>query len=315
MKRKKVVLMTVAFVLLGGLGAGLYADFNKKIPTMATPIIIGEGMEQQIAREVLEKAEVENSFLASEVERVDVYYGNILDGEEPEAVVAVCFGPKSTFVVVYASNGDTYEYYESLGYFYAVNDVDFIPIKNKDIDAVVIQEEMDQRLGSFELTEFLKGYLYDGNMFLSVVNVPTDIDATWYESWGSGGAKDARWQKIVQDTDVNWNTVDNTTMELIQHQSYLISDETGSMPEPESFQPKEERIVEREYFWSDAWFAFILGEGIDKESGERIAILDIRADSPYSLAEEGIACYQILRKGGEMGVVAADCIELIDSVN
>ena len=82
-----------------------------------------------------------------------------------------------------------------------------------------------------------------------------------------------------------------------------------------------ERDIERNFYWNDDWNAFIIDEMIENSTGEKVAVLVLWSDLPYSLAEysedeeENTPGYEnlvrIRRKDGTTAVVNINTLSAI----
>ena len=108
-------------------------------------------------------------------------------------------------------------------------------------------------------------------------------------------------------------------------QQYLVSDEQNALniPLDNTYSLENSRVIEQNFYWSDEWNSFIIGEKIEKATGQKVAELILWSDLPYSLAEynqneeENTPGYnnlvRIKRKDGTTAVVNKDSLTDVKS--
>lgn len=315
MKRKKLVLLVSAMVLIGGYSAGIYANMIQQGEGLTQKEIDNPNIEKnqmQIAQRVLEKTGRTEQYDLQDLENVTVYVGSEATNSEDNAVVTLNFGPKNTVVAVYRSDGSVYEYMGDLGDFYGVQNVKFVPVETLGKDVVIVQERVNQSLGSFEETDVVRGYVYDGKEYQNVLNTPEKIQSSWNDIWNKGLNKPSLWRRITEETESEWVSGEDASFQVTRYQTYLESDNKDESLEPEddTFKQKDERIVVEKFYWSDEWQRFILREAVEKATGQKVAIVENLQASAYQLAGfEDTEDYRILRKDGNFDYVRKDDLE------
>ncbi len=260
--------------------------------------------KKAVATQVLEDTNRINLYDINDLEQVEIYYGNVMGNEEEDIVITVSFGPRNTIVALYEAEGLRYEYVGELGNFYEVQNIEFIPIASKGRDMILVDEFANQSVGAYEVTEFLKGFLYEDGAFKSIFTSTTDIETIWNQAWESEESE-ALWKRITESTQRNWSK-DYENLDMIRHQTYYTSKEEDpfNIPKTNTFEKKDSRVVMEEYEWSADWERFIIGEAIEKATGQTVALIANRDNEPYILAGYEENAYEIQRRDGS--------IELID---
>ncbi len=312
MKRKKLVLLVSAIVLFGGYSAGIYANMTQPQEALTQKQIDNPNTEKnqtEIAKSVLESTGRSQQYDLNDLENVTVYVGSEATNSEDNAVVTLNFGPKNTVVAVYRSDGSVYEFAGDLGDFYGVQNVTFVPVEGLGKDVVIVQERVNQSLGSFEETDVIKGYVYDGEAYQSVLNTPQKIQSSWNDIWNKGLDNPSLWRRVTEETESKWVGGEDPYFQVTRYQTYLESDNKDEKIEPEddTFQQKDERVVVEQFYWSQEWQRFILKEAIEKETGEKVAIVENLKASAYQLAGfEDTEDYRIVRKDDSFDYVRKD---------
>lgn len=272
--------------------------------------------QEEIARSVLASTGRSEQYDLQDLENVTVYYGGDLTENKEDVVISVSFGPKNTVIAAYMTNGDVYEYVGDIGNFYGVENIRFIPSKELGQDIVVVRERVNQSLGSFEETDVLRGYVYEEDGFRDVLNTPAKIKASWNKLWDNTIPKDeSQWRRITENTESVWGTEGNTDLTLTRQQSYLISDDTNKEKEPENdtFQTQDSRVVVERFYWSPVWGRFILGDAVERVTGEPVALVENLEKSPYTLAGfSNYADFGIVRGDGTFAYVPEEELEQIN---
>ena len=73
-----------------------------------------------------------------------------------------------------------------------------------------------------------------------------------------------------------------------------------------------ERVVPEKIVWSNDWQRFIIKEGTEKSTGQKVAILEDLDNSPYALYEGYLNVgdrYRILREDGSQDIVLKSQID------
>lgn len=274
-----------------------------------------EANQREIARSVLESTGRSDQYDLRDVENVTVYFGGELTENEDDVVVSANFGPKNTVIAAYTADGDVYEYIGDIGNFYGVANIKFIPSKELGQDIVIVRERINQSLGAFEETDVLRGYVYEDEGFRDVLNTPEKINASWNQIWNNNAfQKDTKWNRVTEETESVWGVGEDTEVTLTRYQNYQQSDDIDkeTVPEDETFQTKDSRVVVERFYWSPKWERFILGEAVEKTTGEQVAIVENLAKSPYILAGfSDAADFGIVRADDTFAYVSADDLENI----
>lgn len=310
MKRKKLVLFVSVVVLLGGYTIGIWGqtegDLTQK--QIQNPNTVEN--KEDIAKSVLESTGRSEQYDLQDLEDVTVYLGSDVTGNPQDAIVTVSFGPKNTVVAAYTADGNVYEYTGDLGDFYGVRNIRFIPVPELKKEIVIVRENVNQSLGSFEQSDILRGYVFDGEEYQDVLNTPEKIESSWNNIWNKGELQEeSLWRRVTEETESKWTGGDSPALTITRYQTYLESADTqkDEVPKDDTFQEKDSRVVVERFYWSDEWNRFILDEAVEKATGQPVAIIENLASSPYLLADlPDYKDYRIVRKDGTTAYVDAE---------
>ena len=305
MKNKMLIVVAITGILMGGYGAKIYGE-PKNITDRQIQNPNSELNQEKIAKGVLEDTGRTDLYNINDLEDVQVYFGNITEGDEKDVVVTVSFGPLNTVVAAYTKDGEAYEYVGDVGNFYEVKNIEFIPIPSLNKDVVIVDEFANQNVGAYEITELYRGFVFENGVFKEVLNTPTSIEAAWNQLWeGPEFESIDLWKKIIETSETKWEKEDQVALDIIRYQRYLTSDEGDKtkIPEADTFVEKDKRVVTEKYIWSDEWQRFIITQAVEEATGEPVAVIENRDASPYAMAGYKDNTYLIQRKNGSIDII------------
>lgn len=271
-----------------------------------------------VGEDVLRDTGLSNRYDVSEIRSIVIYEGNI-DGENgDDLIVSIEFGPTDTLVVAYKNTGDGYEYLGIVGTFFTVEDIYLSPAGKLGRDIITIVENANQRIGAYEKSTLIRGFAWDGKSFDNILLIPEKISAQWNQLWVTDDPNGpSRWEQVGMTSDITYKDPVNPIIYSTEYQRYGISTDTVSrnVPEDETFVTEKERVVSQTFRWSDEWRRFILFEMIENKTGEKVAVIEDLATSPYVLSpefEHYAYQYQIIRANGTRDFVNKDELTSID---
>ncbi len=312
MKRKWISAALALCIMVAGFTAKIYG-VSKGLTQEELNNPNVEPHKSSITQKVLDSTGRNGDFSHTDAETVTVYYGDVLLDGAKEAIVSVKFGPKNTIVAAYTPQGEIYEYVSDVGSFFDVSDIQFIPVKDLGRNVLILTERANQKIGAFEESSFYRGYAWDeeNEVFYNILSVPQNIKSSWNELWDSQG--EILWKRVTQESEPNWDSGNNPVLHLKENQAYSESEDTDAknIPEDESFIVKNNKVVEKNYYWNNEWGMFIIKEMIDKRTGDRVAVVEDFTNSAYNLDGEPINKYRIVKKDGTVEIVDADTLKEI----
>ena len=269
-----------------------------------------------IAETVLKDTGLDDRFTADEVQEIFVNWGDVAGerNDPEEAVVILQITPQNAVSAVYTPNGDDFHYIGSTGEYFLVQNVYFVPYRGSVNDMILIEEQANQKVGAQEKSSFLRGYIFEDGAFQEIISIPQNIEAYWNMRWEPGKEnEDNLWKKISQKTEPIWNETNYPVLNLMHYQTYAVSDEdTEMIPEEDTFQVQKERAITEQFIWSNEWNRMIMGEKIEKATGQKVAVIEDLANSPYALLDEygdNVNKVRIQRKDGTKAIVYKDALE------
>ncbi|WMI82152.1 hypothetical protein [Anaerotignum sp. MB30-C6] len=311
MKRKRWVIVAIICVLVGGYTAGIYGQTGK-LTRKEMSNSHERNNQEAIAKNILENSGKSDIYRLKDLENVTVYYGNVNKTEERDVVVSARFGSKDTVVAAYTSSGELFEFVGDIGSFFDVENIQFVPIEALGQDIIIIEETTNQ-IEAYESATFLHGYLYDNeNAFEVVLSTPIKIDEAWNETWDNSELKElSGWKWVREDAEAAWSWEGNfPRLDLVCYQKYLAAGNAEKrLPEASKFHQKSSRVVMKEFYWSEPWQRFVIGEALEKETGEAVAVLEDSDNSPYVLVGFVEGSHFIQRADGSQDTVKVEQLE------
>ncbi|NMA84431.1 MAG: hypothetical protein GX962_11305 [Epulopiscium sp.] len=210
---------------------------------------------------------------------------------------------KETLFLLYENYKGKYQYRSFLEVFGEVKEIKKLAIRGVQKDLLLIKEYINELLGAFEESTRIKAYDWREKKPTIVLDIIEDYHAYWNELWDHKKPKnESHWLQIVQHSDVQWQDELYPVLHVISHQVFSTSKATDQvdMPKEEDFQIQKTKEIKRDYRWDPSWNGFILAEGIDTQTGEKVAILEDLSDTPFTLVGFVEDAYRIKRKNGSI---------------
>ncbi|MGL4791172.1 MAG: hypothetical protein ACRCW1_07150, partial [Anaerotignaceae bacterium] len=202
------------------------------------------------------------------------------------------YGPKLTLIGVYEENNGIYNFFAPVGTFYEVPSIETVNLKPLNKNLIFLKEYADQKIGSYERSEFSRGFLWDGEKFKLVFSTQNNIIADWNDLWNEPGFQtgipsQSQWRKVTEDTKLYLDNADIPKIKAVRNQNYLLSSDTDAknIPTDDTYTVANSRTIEDIYTWSDKWQQFILDEKILSTTGEEVAIIEDFGSLPYALLD------------------------------
>lgn len=315
LSRRYITSAAVVFVLLAGVAVKTYADSRTGLTQEEVQNPNSEENMTSISRKLLESSGKSDFFKPDYARSVDIVEGNLTENDGQDIAVVVDYGPTTSLVGIYSPKGGSYEFVNDLGQFYNVADLQVKKLGNEPREILLIDEDVDQRLGALEQTQFRRGYRWNGSNFDMVLSVPKDLTSTWNQLWETEGAGGQPiWNRVSQEVEELFSP-DGKTVNYIRRQTYAEAEghPAQSVPQNEDFRTIAERVVEETYNWSDEWNGYILKEMYDKATNEKVAVLEDLDNLPYALSGVNYNFYRIRRGNGNIEVVPKDSLSEISA--
>lgn len=244
---------------------------------------------------------------------IRIFEKNLLNNTTNYILILVEIDKKNTLAVIYQQNDDLCDVVAVLGRYYEIVEINFIldPISKNTL--ILFQEKINMATGIYETTDFLKGYLWNGNFYSQVLNTPFNIKAYWNNAWIDCTCQNKLWEKAAQNCNFTWNNVDKIILYIYRAQEYSVSSEKESvnLPEENTFQIVKSRFVVETLSWSSKWNCFILYEGKQKATGEDVAVIHDLNNYVYSIVENVSPKYVICTSDNEHLVISQEELELM----
>lgn len=224
-----------------------------------------------------------------ETTQLTIVYGDVVGDKQDDAIFTIRMGSKNTIVVVYEKTDDKYKYLSIVGNFFEIKAIQIMAIGKDDKKLIILREYADQMLGAFETATFLRAYRWDNNSFQLVLNVLENYKTYWNELWDNNKPKDeSYWLLVKQESESTWKSIKNPSVYVKHNQSYQKSNEANivNIPDDKNFNVIKNRQLFQLYYWSDKWKHFIINEGTDLKTGEKVAILEDMSQEAFTLVND-----------------------------
>ncbi len=244
---------------------------------------------------------------------IRIFEKNLLNNDTNFILILVQFDKNNTLAAIYEQYGDFCTISSVLGRYYEIVEVNFIlePISKNTL--ILFREQVDMATGIYETSDFLKGYLWNGNFYFQVLNTPYNIKAYWNNAWIDCSSQNKQWEKAQQNCNLTWNNVDKIILYIYRAQEYSISnvEDSINLPEDNTFQIVESRFVVETLSWSEKWNCFILYEGVCKTTGQDVGVIHDLNNYVYSLVEDVSPQYVVCTESNEHMVISQQDLELM----
>lgn len=242
--------------------------------------------------------------------KLEVVLGNVIHSNKEDAIFILKFDNKNSTILVYSETEKGYKFKSKVDDFFNITDLQLINLKNKNKDIIVIRENVEQLLGSFEEGTYIRGYIFNENKFELILNITEEYKAYWNQLWDNDkNIEEKHWLKVYEKSDIVWENKNFPIVKVLRNQSYFSSKAINIkyLPNDKDFNMMKTNKVLREYKWAEEWNCFILEEAEMKETKENVAVLETSEDSPFYITEtKKENKYRIKRKNGNIEVIDKD---------
>ncbi len=311
MKNKGLLIIVIIFVIL--IFASIFAFNNKKLKVSEvekyfqeeTTIYNDELGERLIS--ILPKAEREKiEKRTGEIENVKIMKEKALFGDK-DCIILFFTKEYSSFILVYEKNMLEYKSLGLLDVFSEVMDIQFIKLKKENSNIIFVREVIDYLDLSYEKGTFIKGYYYDDSFSL-VLSLTEEYEIN------SNNIVD-RWKKVYEKSDIKFTNEYYPIIEVLEQRVDFVSEITSQkhLPERDKFDVINSKNILTKYSWSNEYKHFIIGKGIDRRTGSKVAIVeDLHFESYFNMNEidDMREKYIIKYKDGLLKVVPHSDIEI-----
>lgn len=265
-------------------------------------------LETQIIENIFVNSGKTDDIPVAGTSELSITYGDVVGDNQDDIVFVVRIGPRTTMASVYERVDDRYIYKDTLGDFFVIQQIQIVSVDNKEKDIIMIREHVNQMIGAYEESVFLRAYRWNElkNKFELVLTIQENYRAYWNELWDNEKpAEESHWLSVKQNGKTTRGNSENySKLYFRAKQLYQQSKQTNSieMPKDEDFTTTTQRDISKVYYWSDKWKHFILNEGTEIQSGKRVAILEDMSQEASSLVESDER-YRIKREDGTIEFV------------
>ncbi len=260
---------------------------------------------KKIAEIVLNDAGVSDQYQPEEVMSIRTFYGDLTGDNNEDLVIVTEIGPTVSYISAYAQDGNNFTFLDSIGPMATIENLELTKAPSLDRDFIVVRENINQKIGAFENSTYYKFYIWDNENLREAGVLPERVRTDWNLAWDSQNqTSPSDWRRIDMDADIAIQDPVNSELLITLYQRYLKSSDTAnkSVPADDTYSVIAERTIPATLKWSPEWLYFIVSEKIDNATGEKVAVIEDMAYSPYALVPEYSDTtknkYRILRKDG-----------------
>ena len=265
---------------------------------------------KKIAEIVLNDAGVSDQYQPEEVMSIRTFYGDLTGDNNEDLVIVTEIGPTVSYISAYAQDGNNFTFLDSIGPMATIENLELTKAPSLDRDFIVVRENINQKIGAFENSTYYKFYIWDNENLREAGVLPERVRTDWNLAWDSQNqTSPSDWRRIGMDADIAIQDPVNSELLITLYQRYLKSSDTAnkSVPADDTYSVIAERTIPATLKWSPEWLYFIVSEKIDNATGEKVAVIEDMAYSPYALVPEYSDTtknkYRILRKDGTQEIV------------
>ncbi|MCQ4727284.1 hypothetical protein NE664_11580 [Anaerotignum faecicola] len=265
---------------------------------------------KKIAEIVLNDAGVSDQYQPEEVMSIRTFYGDLTGDNNEDLVIVTEIGPTVSYISAYAQDGNNFTFLDSIGPMATIENLELTKAPSLDRDFIVVRENINQKIGAFENSTYYKFYIWDNENLREAGVLPERVRTDWNLAWDSQNqTSPSDWRRIDMDADIAIQDPVNSELLITLYQRYLKSSDTAnkSVPADDTYSVIAERTIPATLKWSPEWLYFIVSEKIDNATGEKVAVIEDMAYSPYALVPEYSDTtknkYRILRKDGTQEIV------------
>ena len=207
-----------------------------------------------------------------------------IKGRQKDAIITVRGGNGRNVVTLYEKHNGYYQYAAVVDTFADLRDIQVMPLREQGGGLIVVREHSKDGVKKDIL--YICAYAWDEGKFQKVLNITENYKAYYNELWEENKpASRSNWIRVCERSDVVWENSDAPVVHVLLHQNYSLSESVNQQERPDEsdFEIISNRDLLEEYVWSGKWMHFILFEGIDRQNGEPVAVIEDLSGSPYGL--------------------------------
>lgn len=189
-------------------------------------------------------------------------------------LAAISLPPDEGIVAYYKREGKYLTYMGKVPGLLPVKDISLLNNAYSEKQLIAIDQEQNEMLGAFFKAQYRDVFLWKDGYFDRVLGLLIHYDAYWNKAW-DGVKEDTYWLWLNQSSDIR-HSRDGEIISVNYVQTLFQSTvaDADSIPVTEDFATRYYRMIREEYRWNSQWGLYILGEYIDRQTGENVALLE-----------------------------------------
>lgn len=230
---------------------------------------------------------------------LNVFRGRVLPGSGSQLLIALNLSKDQAVIAVYDYLNDGYVYNTAIKDLAPIEDLQLLSYGDVGFDYIVIVQVMDERLGAFLYEKFMDIYLYSAEGIKRVWHKTLYLQETYKEIWINPNANDAIWNRVEEETLVDFVKGNPLRINTITTQKKLVA-QFKTMPEDTQFAVSKTTTSKNSYYWNDQYNTFIMAELSKAVFLTKAALLEDMTHSREALYGIENKSYRIITHKGEI---------------
>ncbi len=230
---------------------------------------------------------------------LNIYRGRVLPGTGSQLLISLNLSKDQAVVAVYDYINGDYVYSTAIQELAPIKDLLLLPYGDAGYDFIVIPQILDERLGAYMYEEFMDIYLYSTDGLKKVWNKTLYYQETYKEIWINPNANDTIWNRVEEETLVDFIKGNPLRINTVTTQKKLIA-QLKTMPEDTQFTVSKTNTSKSAYYWNDQYHTFIMAELSKAVFLTKAALLEDMAISREALYGIENNSYRIITHKGEI---------------
>jgi len=192
-----------------------------------------------------------------------LYFQDIIYDSKEDLIISVNLSKDQGLICIYRLLEDKYVLSNTIKDLCYIKNVSSIRIEPSKKNFLVIEEILDEMIGSYFVDNFVRIFSETNGEFIEVFRQSLDYTAFYFEKWENPNVSNPKWYKITENS-----VVDNITLEkenIIINISKSLSKYVNSNPSTFTDSSNYKLISQHSYdiklAWSELYNSFILAEG------------------------------------------------------
>ena len=241
---------------------------------------------------------------------INLYLLDVIDDENKDLLIALNLSKDSGVIGIYKKSQEDYIFTNKIDDLTLIKDIFSIKAPNNNRHFIIINEYLDESIGSYFIDDFIRVYTLVDNNYKEVFRESIKSSGYFYEKWYNPSLENPKWFKISEDNVIDY--LINENGDLIFNISKVILKFEGkggihdSVPEEFTLVTKKEFFISK--YFSNEYNYFILDQGKSKTNNEDLGIIEDYNQTSDSLLNLSHNYYKVIDKNGKIDYVRKEQI-------